>query len=130
MNVRVNPSELVVATLEDAPLFNAGRGSVFTADGLVELDAAIMDGKTLAAGALAGARTVCNPVKVARTIMDRSGYVLLAGEGADRFARAHGPDTQPLDHFFRVPMAFFGTGSFGEGLAASGSTEAPAVAAT
>ncbi|HEY8229158.1 MAG TPA: isoaspartyl peptidase/L-asparaginase [Rhodanobacteraceae bacterium] len=76
-----------VVVLEDAPYFNAGHGAVFTHDGINELDAAIMDGATLRAGAVAGARHVRNPVLLARTVMERSPHVMLAGEGAEAFAR-------------------------------------------
>jgi L-asparaginase / beta-aspartyl-peptidase len=82
--------ETAVALLEDEPLFNAGRGSVFTADGGIELDAAIMDGRTLAAGAVAFVRTVRNPVRLARAVLERSPHVLVAGDGADAFAREQG----------------------------------------
>ncbi|MES3026065.1 MAG: isoaspartyl peptidase/L-asparaginase [Pseudomonadota bacterium] len=75
-----------VAALEDCPLFNAGRGAVFTADETHELDAGIMDGATLRAGALAGARHIRNPILAANAIMDDGRFVLLAGAGADRFA--------------------------------------------
>lgn len=78
-----------VAVLEDAPYFNAGRGAVFTHEGGHELDAAIMDGAGLRAGAVAGLRHVRNPVSLARAVMDRSPHVLLAGEGAEAFARDH-----------------------------------------
>ncbi len=78
--------EDVVATLEDDPRFNAGRGSVFTAVGLHELDAAIMDGRTLACGAVAGVRNVQNPVRLARLVMEETPHVFLGGAGADDFA--------------------------------------------
>jgi len=78
--------EAVVRFLEDDPRFNAGKGAVFTHEGGHELDAAIMDGRTLACGAVAGVRTVKNPVALARLVMERTPHVLLAGEGADRFA--------------------------------------------
>jgi L-asparaginase / beta-aspartyl-peptidase len=81
--------EAVAATiivLEDSPLFNAGRGAVFSADGVCELDASIMDGRTLAAGAVAGVRHIKNPILLARDVMEKSGHVLLTGEGAERFA--------------------------------------------
>src|SRR5262249_19859621 len=78
--------EAVVVALEDDPLFNAGRGAVFTADGRHELDAAIMDGRSRAAGAVAGVRRVRNPVRLARLVMERSPHVLLIGEGAEAFA--------------------------------------------
>ena len=87
--------ETAVALLEDEPLFNSGRGAVFTADGGIELDAAIMDGQTLAAGAVACVRTVRNPIRLARAVLERSPHVLLAGEGADAFAREQG--VAPVD---------------------------------
>jgi len=76
-----------VAVLEDAPHFNAGHGAVFTHDGINELDAAIMDGTTLRAGAVAGVRHVRNPVMLARAVMEHSPHVVLAGAGAEAFAR-------------------------------------------
>lgn len=79
-----------VTVLEDAPYFNAGHGAVFTHDGINELDAAIMDGATLRAGAIAGVRRVRNPVLLARAVMERSPHVMLAGEGAEVFAREQG----------------------------------------
>jgi len=79
-----------VAALEDDPLFNAGRGAVFTSDARHELDAGVMDGRTLAAGAVAGVRTIRNPVLAARAVMDDGQCVLLAGDGAERFARERG----------------------------------------
>lgn len=79
-----------VVVLEDSPHFNAGRGAVFTHAGTHELDAAIMDGATLRAGAVAGVRCVRNPVLLARAVMEHSPHVLLAGEGAEAFAREQG----------------------------------------
>ncbi len=78
--------EAAVRSLEDCPLFNAGRGSVFTAEGRNEMDAAIVDGATLAMGAVAAVRRVRNPVALARLVMERSPHVLLSGEGAEAFA--------------------------------------------
>jgi beta-aspartyl-peptidase (threonine type) len=78
--------EDVVAALEDDPRFNAGRGSVFTSIGTHELDAAIMDGRTLACGAVAGVKNVRNPVRLARRVMEDTPHVLLSGQGADNFA--------------------------------------------
>ena len=80
----------VVALLEDDPLFNAGRGATFTFDGKIELDAAIMDGRDRAAGAVAGVTTVRHPVLLARAVMEQGPHVFLAGAGAERFAREHG----------------------------------------
>ncbi|HEV3105804.1 MAG TPA: isoaspartyl peptidase/L-asparaginase [Trinickia sp.] len=85
--------DAVVATvvaLEDCPLFNAGHGAVFNADREHELDAAVMDGARVAAGAVAGARRIRNPVLAAREVMRQGRSVLLGGDGADRFAREHG----------------------------------------
>jgi beta-aspartyl-peptidase (threonine type) len=72
--------------LEDSPLFNAGKGAVFTADGKNELDSSIMDGKTLAAGAVAGLHRVKNPITLARAVMERSPHVMMSGDGAEKFA--------------------------------------------
>lgn len=76
-----------VVVLEDAPLFNAGRGAVFSHEGRIELDAAVMTGADRRAGAVAAVRTVKNPVLLARAVMERSPHVLLAGDGAEAFAR-------------------------------------------
>jgi beta-aspartyl-peptidase (threonine type) len=78
--------EEVVRQLEDDPLFNAGRGAVFTEVGEHELDASIMDGATLAGGAVTGVKTVRHPITLARAVMERTPHVLLAGEGAESFA--------------------------------------------
>ena len=80
----VDAVEAAVRVLEDDPLFNAGRGAVFTADGRNELDAAIMSGATGKAGAIAGATTPRNPVSLARAVMEQTPFVLLAGQGADK----------------------------------------------
>lgn len=93
--------EAVVRRLEDDPLFNAGRGAVFTYEGGHELDASIMDGSTLACGAVAGVKTVKNPIGLARRVMERSPHVLLMGDGAERFA-----DTQGVE---RVENSWFDT---------------------
>jgi len=76
-----------IKVLEDSPLFNAGKGAVLTAEGKAEMDAAIMDGKTLKAGAVAGITIVKNPITAARAVMDHSEHVMLAGKGAEQFAR-------------------------------------------
>lgn len=78
--------EAAVCFLEDHPAFNAGRGAVLNADGEIELDASIMDGSNLMAGAVAGVRTIKNPVSAARKVMEASPHVLLIGEGAEKFA--------------------------------------------
>jgi len=82
--------EAAVTVLEDDPLFNAGRGAVLTADGTVELDAAIMDGSDLRAGAVAGIRHLRNPVRLARRVLEDSDHVFLIGDGAERFALESG----------------------------------------
>ncbi len=79
--------ETTVKILEDCPLFNAGRGSVFTAEGTHEMDASIMDGRDLSAGAVAMVQGIKNPIALARLVMEKSGHVLLAGNGALEFAR-------------------------------------------
>lgn len=86
----VDAAVAAVVALEDAPYFNAGKGAVFTHDGANELDAAVMDGATLRAGAIAGVRHVRNPILLARAVMEHSGHVMLAGEGAEAFAREQG----------------------------------------
>jgi beta-aspartyl-peptidase (threonine type) len=91
--------EAALVVLEDDPTFNAGRGSVFTAEGKIELDAAIMDGSNRNAGAVAGVRCTKNPVELARAVMDRSPHVFLAGQGADKFAREQGFDAVDQDYF-------------------------------
>src|SRR5262245_10267135 len=78
--------EKVCRLLEDDPNFNAGKGAVFNAKGGHELDASIMDGRTLGCGAVAGVRTVKNPISLARLVMEKTRHVLLAGEGAEQFA--------------------------------------------
>ena len=92
--------EAAIHVLEDDPLFNAGRGAVFTADGRNELDAAIMDGATLDAGAVAGVTRVRNPISAARAVMERSPHVLLVGTGAEAFAAAEGLARVDPSYFF------------------------------
>jgi beta-aspartyl-peptidase (threonine type) len=82
--------EQVIRLMEDDPVFNAGRGAVFNNAGGHELDSSIMDGRDLACGAVAGVKTVKNPISVARLVMTKTPHVLLAGDGADRFARQMG----------------------------------------
>jgi beta-aspartyl-peptidase (threonine type) len=86
--------------LEDDALFNAGKGSVFTKDGFNEMDAAIMDGRTLEAGAVAGVRNVRNPVLLAEQVMLYSGHVFLSGKGANDFAVKRGVKMEPDEYFF------------------------------
>lgn len=92
--------EAVIRYLEDEPLFNAGRGSVFTFEGTNELDASIMDGSTGMAGAVAGVTMVKNPITVARAVMEKTPHVMLAGNGANAFAIEHGLDTVDPSWFF------------------------------
>ena len=79
-----------VVLLEDNPLFNAGRGAVFTLDGRNELDASIMDGRSLKAGAICGVTRIRNPIELARAVMEKSEHVMLAGTGAEEFAAGQG----------------------------------------
>ena len=91
-----------VVTLEDNPLFNAGRGAVFTLHGLNELDAAIMDGANLKAGAVCGVTHIKNPVELARSIMEHSEFVMLSGSGAEEFALSRGFSLVPASYFYTV----------------------------
>ena len=92
--------EAAVRVLEDDPLFNAGRGAVYSARGDAELDAAIMDGASLAAGAVAGSTRTRNPISLARAVMAHSPHVLLGGEGADAFAASRGLEQVDPSYFF------------------------------
>nr|WP_294170017.1 isoaspartyl peptidase/L-asparaginase [uncultured Sphingomonas sp.] len=94
--------EAAARVLEDDPAFNAGRGSVLNAEGRIELDAAIMDGRTRAAGAVAGVRTIRSPIRAARAVMERSPHVLLSYEGAEEFAREQGLESVDPS-WFEVP---------------------------
>lgn len=91
--------ETAVRVLEDDPNFNAGRGSVFTDDGTIELDAAIMDGHTRAAGSVAGVTTTRNPVSLARAVMEKSAHVMLSAPGADAFSREQGLEQVDPSYF-------------------------------
>ena len=88
-----------VVVLEDDPLFNAGRGACYNTDEQHELDAAVMDGATRRAGAVAAVNRIRNPVLAARAVMEKSSHVLLVGRGAERFARAHGVQLAPREYF-------------------------------
>jgi beta-aspartyl-peptidase (threonine type) len=92
-----------VCVLEDNPLFNAGCGAVLTRDGAAELDASVMDGRTLKAGAVTGLRHVKNPVALARRVMDHSPHVMLVGAGAEEFARLQGVELVS-NEYFRTPV--------------------------
>jgi beta-aspartyl-peptidase (threonine type) len=94
--------EAAVRVLEEDQCFNAGRGSVLTAEGCVELDAAIMDGRNRAAGAVAGLRTTRAPIGLARLLLEQGPHVFLSGKGADQFARDHGLE-QVGNSWFEVP---------------------------
>jgi len=92
--------ETSVKLLEDSPLFNAGKGSVFTAEGTHEMDAAIMNGKDRKAGAVSLITGIKNPVSLARDVMEKSYHVFLAGEGAMRFAKDNGYEIENPDYFY------------------------------
>ena len=92
--------ETAVRVLEDCPLYNAGKGAVFTAEGRNEMDASIMSGKDLAAGAIAGVTCLKNPVTAARAVMEKSDHVMLIGSGAEAFARLHGIEMVAPDYYF------------------------------
>jgi len=92
--------EAAIRVMEDSPLFNAGKGAVFTAEGTNELDTSIMDGKTRNAGAAAGVKHIKNPISLARLIMERSPHVLLTGDGAEAFAKQQGIELVPRDYFY------------------------------
>jgi beta-aspartyl-peptidase (threonine type) len=82
--------EATIRVMEDSPLFNAGKGAVFTAEGTNELDAAIMDGVSLKAGSVAGLKRIKNPIALARNVMEQSPHVMMVGDGAETFARQQG----------------------------------------
>jgi L-asparaginase / beta-aspartyl-peptidase len=92
--------EAVIQRMEDDPLFNAGRGAVFTAEGRNELDASIMDGASRKAGAVAGLTRTRHPISLARAVMEKSPHVMLVGEGAETFARTQGLEEVPTSFFF------------------------------
>jgi beta-aspartyl-peptidase (threonine type) len=92
--------EATIQIMEDDPLFNAGRGAVFAANGRNELDASIMDGRSLAAGAVAGVTRTKHPIALARAVMEHSPHVFLVGEGADQFARTQGLEQVDNSYFF------------------------------
>src|ERR1700761_3163423 len=96
----VNAIKATIVILEDNMLFNAGRGSVFTKKGVQEMDAAIMDGKTLEAGSVAGVRNVRNPIELATEVMINSNHVFLSGKGASDFAIKQGVKLEPDEYFF------------------------------
>jgi len=89
-----------IVVLEDSPLFNAGKGAVFNHDGRNELDAAIMDGTTLAAGSVANVHRVKNPIQLARAVMEKSPHVMLVGDGAEQFAHSVGMELVDPKYFY------------------------------
>jgi beta-aspartyl-peptidase (threonine type) len=95
-----NAVKAAIVVLEDNLLFNAGRGSVFTKKGVQEMDAAIMNGDTMAAGAVAGVRNVRNPIELAEEVMLNSNHVFLSGKGANDFAIKQGIKLEPDEYFF------------------------------
>ncbi|MFC0185004.1 beta-aspartyl-peptidase (threonine type) [Pseudarcicella hirudinis] len=95
--------EATIRVMEDSPLFNAGKGAVFTHEGKNEMDAAFMDGKTLAAGSIAGVTTIKNPISAARTVMEKSEHVMLVGKGAEEFAKLKGLEIVDPSYFYTEP---------------------------
>jgi beta-aspartyl-peptidase (threonine type) len=92
--------EAAIRVMEDSPLFNAGKGAVFTSAGTNELDASIMDGRTLAAGAVAAVQRIRNPISLARLVMQKSPHVMLVGSGAEEFARQQGVEFVAPHYFW------------------------------
>ena len=90
----------VINVMENSPLFNAGKGAVFTHDGVNELDASIMEGETMKAGAVAGVQDIKNPINAAREVMDNSEHVMLSGKGASEFAKQQGLEIVPNKYFY------------------------------
>ena len=112
--------EAAARVLEENPMFNAGRGSVLTADGAVELDAAIMEGTGRRAGAVAGMRTTRAPVSAARAVMEHSPHVMLTYDGADRFAVEQGLEQDDNDWF----VVSFRKAQLAKAMAAGGAFDA------
>jgi len=96
----IDAIEKTINVMENSPLFNSGKGAVFTHEGHNELDASIMEGKTLNAGAVAGVGDVKNPISLARIIMENSNHVLLSGKGASEFARKEGLEMVDSSYFY------------------------------
>jgi L-asparaginase / beta-aspartyl-peptidase len=96
----LDATEAAVRVLEDDPHFNAGKGAVFTSAGVNEMDAAVMDGRTLNAGAVASLKHIKNPISLARLVMEKSGHVMMDGEGAEAFAKENGVELVDQKYFF------------------------------
>lgn len=96
----IDAVEATIMSLENSPHFNAGKGAVFTNEGINELDASFMDGKTKNAGAVGGIRTVKNPIRAARAVLEKSDHVLLTGSGADQFAKEQGLELVDPEYFY------------------------------
>ena len=96
----IDAIEAVIRILEDSPLFNAGKGSVFNSEGRNEMDAAIMDGKTLNAGSIAAATTIKNPISAAKAVMLQSPHVMMIGKGAEDFAKLKGLEIVDPSYFY------------------------------
>jgi L-asparaginase / beta-aspartyl-peptidase len=92
--------EATIRTMEDSPLFNAGKGAVFTHDGTNELDAAVMNGKDLSAGAISGVKTIRNPISAAIKVMEKSEHVMMSGVGAEQFAKEQGIEIVDPSYFY------------------------------
>jgi beta-aspartyl-peptidase (threonine type) len=92
--------EMAIKTMEDSPLFNAGKGSVFTHEGKNEMDAAIMNGKTLGAGSVASVTTIKNPISAARAVMEKSAHVMMVSKGAEQFAKSVGIEIVNPSYFY------------------------------
>jgi len=96
----VQAVEAAIRVMEDSPLFNAGKGAVFTSEGKNELDASVMEGKTLMAGAIAGVTTIRNPISTAIAVMEKSPHVMMAGKGAEVFAKEQGQEIVDPSYFY------------------------------
>lgn len=106
--------EAAVRVMEEDPVFNAGRGSALTMEGQIEMDAAIMDGSTLKAGAVGAVRNILHPISLARLVMEKTPHVLIVGEGALRLARLYGIEEVPLESLIteRQRLQWKNAGSF------------------
>lgn len=100
--ISLDAIQAAINVMEDSPLFNAGKGAVYNSDGNQEMDAAIMDGKTLNSGAVAGVNHIKNPILAARIVMDSSKHVLLSGKGAEIMAKNHGIEMVDSTYFFTI----------------------------